>query len=127
LKFYSSIRMDIRRVNVIKDPAGEVTGSRTRVKVVKNKLAPPFKMAEFDINYDEGISRAGSILDVATDMQILEKKGSWFSFENEQLGQGRDQTKVLIQGNEELQKKLLEKIREKVAEKVAEKEKKKAE
>ncbi len=117
LKFYSSIRMDIRRVNVIKDPAGEVTGSRTRVKVVKNKMAPPFRSAEFDINYDEGISRSGSILDVATDMQIIEKKGSWFSFDNEQLGQGRDQTKAIIQESEDLQKRLLEKIREKIAEK----------
>jgi recombination protein RecA len=107
--------MDIRRVNVIKDNAGEATGNRTKVKIVKNKMAPPFKIAEFDISYAEGISRAGSILDVACDMQIIDKKGSWFSFGTEQLGQGRDQTKALLQENEELQNKILEKIREKIS------------
>lgn len=115
LKFYCSVRMDIRRIGALKNSAGEVIGNRTRVKVVKNKLAPPFRIAEFDINYAEGISRSGSILDVATDMGIIEKRGSWFSFDGEQLAQGRDQTKIYIQDNPDLQKKLLGKIKEKLA------------
>jgi len=113
LKFYSSVRMDIRRISSIKDPSGEVVGNRTRVKIVKNKMAPPFKIAEFDITYEEGISKSGSILDVASDLGILEKRGSWFSFEGEQLGQGREQTKMLLQQNTELQEKLMLKIKEK--------------
>ncbi|MBQ9803616.1 MAG: DNA recombination/repair protein RecA, partial [Lentisphaeria bacterium] len=113
LKFYASIRMDIRKTTVLKDPAGEIYGNRARVKVVKNKMAPPFKVAEFDICYNEGISKVGSILDVATDMGILEKRGSWFSFEGEQLGQGRDQTKALLERDLELQQKLETRIREK--------------
>lgn len=115
LKFYASIRMDIRKIGAIKDPAGEIIGNRTRVKVIKNKMAPPFKVAEFDINYAEGISRSGSILDVAVDMGILEKRGSWFSLDGEQLGQGREQTKALIAGNPEVEEKLLAKIREKLS------------
>jgi len=114
MKFYSSIRMDIRRITAIKDALGGVTGNRTRVKVVKNKLAPPFKIAEFDINFNEGISRAGSIIDVALDFKVIEKRGSWFSFGNEQLGQGRDSTKVFLQENPDIQKKILEKIYESV-------------
>ncbi len=114
LKFYASIRMDIRKVGAIKDPAGEIIGNRTRVKVIKNKMAPPFKVAEFDINYAEGISRSGSILDVATDMGILEKRGSWFAMDGEQLAQGREQTKTLIATNPEIEAKLLAKIREKL-------------
>jgi len=114
MKFYSSIRMDIRRVTSIKDAAGGVTGNRTRVKVVKNKLAPPFKVAEFDINFNEGISRAGSIIDAAIEYKIIEKKGSWFSFGSEQLGQGRDAVKATLLENPEMQKKMLEKIYEKV-------------
>ncbi len=116
LKFYCSIRMDIRRISTIKDVAGEATGNRTRVKIVKNKLAPPFKLAEFDINYSEGISRSGSILDVATEMGIIDKKGSWLSYENEQIGQGREQAKAFLQANEEMQSKILAKIREMVKE-----------
>ncbi|MDD2403327.1 MAG: recombinase RecA [Victivallaceae bacterium] len=114
LKFYASIRMDIRKIGVIKEPSGEITGNRTRVKVIKNKMAPPFKIAEFDITYSEGISRSGSVLDVATDLGILEKRGSWFSFDGEQLGQGREQTKALIASNKEIEAKLLDKIREKI-------------
>ncbi len=114
LKFYASIRMDIRKTTVIKDSAGGIIGNRARVKVVKNKMAPPFRVAEFDIMYNEGISKAGSILDVATDMGLLEKRGSWFSLDGEQLGQGRDQTKALLAGSPELQKKLLDRINEKV-------------
>ena len=114
LKFYASIRMDIRKINVLKDAAGEANGNRTRVKIIKNKMAPPFRIAEFDINYSEGISRAGSILDVACDLNVVEKRGSWFSFGGEQLAQGREQTKAYLDKSPELQEKLLQKIREKL-------------
>ncbi len=114
LKFYASVRMDIRKTGVIK-VGDAIVGNRARVKVVKNKMAPPFRVAEFDIMYNEGISKVGSILDVATDLGLLEKRGSWFSFEGEQLGQGRDQTKAIIAANEELQRKLVERIREKLS------------
>ena len=114
LKFYASIRMDIRKTTVIKDPAGNIIGNRARVKVIKNKMAPPFRVAEFDIMYYEGISKAGSLLDVATDMGILEKRGSWFSLDGEQLGQGRDQTKALIAASPELQQKLMDRINAKI-------------
>jgi len=114
LKFYSSIRLDIRRIGAIKNSAGEVIGNRTKVKVVKNKLAPPFRIAEFDINYDEGISRSGSILDVALDMGIVDKRGSWFSFESEQLGQGREPSKKTIATDKKIQDALLKAIREKI-------------
>lgn len=114
LKFYAAVRMDIRRIGSIKDSKGEILGNKVRVKVVKNKLAPPFKEAEFDIQYSEGISRAGSILDVATNMGIIEKKGSWFSFSNEQLGQGREQSKKAIKENSELENKILTEIRNKI-------------
>ena len=114
LKFYASMRLDIRRIGAIKDNTGEVIGNRTKVKVVKNKLAPPFKIAEFDINYSEGISRSGSILDVAIDLGIIEKRGSWFSYNGDQLGQGREPAKRSIATNKELSTKLLESIREKI-------------
>ena len=114
LKFYASVRMDIRKTGVIK-VGDAVVGNRARVKVVKNKMAPPFRVAEFDIMYNEGISKVGSILDVATDLGLLEKRGSWFSFDGEQLGQGRDQTKALIAANEELQQKLVERIKAKLS------------
>ena len=114
LKFYASVRMDIRKTGVIK-VGDAIVGNRARVKVVKNKMAPPFRVAEFDIMYNEGISKVGSILDVATDLGLLEKRGSWFSFDGEQLGQGRDQTKALIAANEELQQKLVERIKEKLS------------
>ena len=113
LKFYASMRMDIRKIGLIKNPAGEIVGNKTRVKVIKNKLAPPFKMAEFDIIYSEGVSRAGSILDVACDFGLVEKRGSWFSYNGDQLAQGREQTKALIKEDIELQKKLLIAIQEK--------------
>ena len=114
LKFYASVRMDIRKTGVIK-VGDAIVGNRARVKVVKNKMAPPFRVAEFDIMYNEGISKVGSILDVATDLGLLEKRGSWFSFDGEQLGQGRDQTKALIAANEELQQKLVERIKAKLS------------
>jgi recombination protein RecA len=115
LKFYSSVRLDIRRTATIKMPNGEAMGNRVKVKVVKNKMAAPFKIAEFDIMYAEGISRAGSILDVALDMGLLEKRGSWFSFEDEQIAQGREQAKEEIKSNGDLEKRILAKIREKLA------------
>ena len=114
LKFYASVRMDIRKTGVIK-VGDAIVGNRARVKVVKNKMAPPFRVAEFDIMYNEGISKVGSILDVATDLGLLEKRGSWFSFDGEQLGQGRDQTKAMIAADEKLQQKLVERIKEKLA------------
>jgi recombination protein RecA len=114
LKFYASVRLDIRRIATIKAPDGNPLGNRAKVKVVKNKMAPPFQIAEFDIMYAEGISRAGSILDVALDMKLLDKRGSWFSFEDQQIGQGREQTKASIGEDLDLQKKILGKIREKL-------------
>ena len=114
LKFYASVRMDIRKSTAIK-VGDAVTGNRARVKVIKNKMAPPFKVAEFDIMYNEGISRTGSILDVATDMGIIEKRGSWFSFDGEQLGQGRDQTKQILAESPELQQKINDRIKEQIA------------
>ncbi|MBQ7207337.1 MAG: recombinase RecA [Lentisphaeria bacterium] len=114
LKFYASIRMDIRKTSVIK-VGDDVLGNRARVKVIKNKMAPPFKVAEFDIMYNEGISKVGSILDVAVSLGLLEKRGSWFSFDGEQLGQGRDQTKAVLAASPELQQKLTDRIRETLA------------
>ncbi|MBR7155706.1 MAG: DNA recombination/repair protein RecA, partial [Lentisphaeria bacterium] len=119
LKFYASIRMDIRKSTAIK-VGDAVIGNRARVKVIKNKMAPPFKVAEFDIMYNEGISKTGSILDVATDMGIIEKRGSWFSFEGSQLGQGRDQTKLIQAEQPELMEKIHAMIIERIdAEKAA--------
>lgn len=115
MKYYCSIRMDIRRVQTLKDSAGQPTGAHTRVKVVKNKLAPPFKTAEFDINFNEGISRIGSIIDVASDFGILEKRGSWFSFEGEQVAQGRDAVKASLADQPELTERIYGKIKEKLA------------
>ena len=94
LKFFSSMRIDVRRVESIK-VGDQVLGNRTRVKIVKNKVAPPFKQAEFDIMYGEGISKAGDVLDCAVDAKILEKAGSWYSFEGERIGQGRENVKML--------------------------------
>ena len=119
MKFYSSIRLDIRRIGTIKDAAGEPTGARTKVKVVKNKLAPPFKSAEFDINWNEGISRVGSIIDVGSDLGLIEKRGSWFAFEGEQLAQGREAVKALLQEDHELEERILSKIKAVLAERKA--------
>ena len=95
LKFYSSIRIDIRRIESIKDGV-EVIGNRTRTKVVKNKCAPPFRQAEFDIMYGRGISREGSLLDVGVDLGLIKKSGAWFTYEGEQLGQGRENAKSFL-------------------------------
>ena len=101
LKFYSSIRMDIRRVTTLKD-GGEMVGSRTRVKVIKNKVAPPFKMTEFDIMYGKGISYEGDILDLAVKGNIIEKTGAWFSYEEVKIGQGRENAKVYLKENKDV-------------------------
>ncbi|MGE0136359.1 MAG: recombinase RecA [Ilumatobacteraceae bacterium] len=110
LKFYSSVRLDIRRIESIKDGT-EVTGSRTRVKVVKNKVAPPFRQAEFDIMYGKGISREGSLLDMAVDMGIVKKSGAWFTYEGEQLGQGRENAKGYLSSNPEVMMEISDRVR----------------
>jgi len=109
LKFYSSIRIDIRRIGQLKE-GEEVQGNRTRVKIVKNKLAPPFRKAEFDIMYGEGISLTGEIVDLGTDLDIIKKSGSWFSYNDSKLGQGRDAVKQLLKDNPELLEELKQKI-----------------
>jgi recombination protein RecA len=113
LKFYASIRLDIRRIESIKDGA-EVVGNRTRVKVVKNKCASPFKQCEFDIMYGKGISREGTLLDVATDLGIVRKSGAWYTYEGEQIGQGRENAKAFLAENLELVIEISEKVRQKV-------------
>jgi len=115
LKFYASIRLDIRRRTQIKD-GDQVIGNRTKVKVVKNKVAPPFQTTEFDIMYGKGISKVGEILDLGVELDIIKKSGSWFSYADAKLGQGRDAVKTLIGDNpelaEELEKKITEMIKE---------------
>ncbi|WP_298237142.1 recombinase RecA [uncultured Algibacter sp.] len=111
LKFYASVRLDIRRSTQIKDSGGSVLGNKTRVKVVKNKVAPPFKMAEFDIMYGEGVSKVGEVLDIAVEHEIVKKSGSWFSYQDTKLGQGRDAVKSIIKDNPELLDELEEKIK----------------
>jgi recombination protein RecA len=113
LKFYASVRLDIRRIGQIKD-GDQVVGNRTRVKVVKNKVAPPFRVVEFDIMYGEGISKAGEVLDLAVDMEIVKKAGSWFSFETNRLGQGRDAVKDMLKDNQELLDILEKRIKDKI-------------
>ncbi len=112
LKFYASVRLDIRRSTQIKDSNSEVKGNKTRVKVVKNKVAPPFRTAEFDIMYGEGISKNGEIIDIGVDYEIIKKSGSWFSYQDTKLGQGRDAVKSLLNDNPELMEELEEKIKE---------------
>ena len=113
LKFYSSVRLDIRRIESIKDGV-EIVGNRTRVKVVKNKVAPPFRQAEFDIMYGKGISREGSLLDIGVDLGLVKKSGAWYTYEGEQLGQGRENAKVFLQENPEIMVEISERIRQQV-------------
>ena len=113
LKFYASVRLDIRRIESIKDGV-EVVGNRTRVKVVKNKVASPFKQAEFDIMYGKGISREGSLIDIGVDLGIVKKSGAWYTYDGEQLGQGRENAKVFLTENPELMVAISEQIRQQV-------------
>jgi recombination protein RecA len=110
LKFYASVRLDIRRISQIKD-TDEVSGNRVKVKVVKNKLAPPFRIAEFDVMFGEGISKAGEIIDLGVDFEIIKKAGSWFSYGDTKLGQGRDGVKQLLLDNPDLMDELEAKIK----------------
>ena len=112
LKFYASIRLDIRRSTQIKSSDGVVLGNKTRVKIVKNKVAPPFKLAEFDIMYGEGISKVGEIIDLAVEAEIINKSGSWFSYDGTKLGQGRDAVKSLLKDNPDLTETLEAKLKE---------------
>lgn len=114
LKFYASVRLDIRRVGQIKESADNVLGNRTRVKVVKNKVAPPFKVVEFDIMYGKGISKAGEIIDIGVELDVIKKSGSWFSYNDNKLGQGRDAVKQLVEDNPELMEELETKIKAKI-------------
>jgi len=114
LKFYASVRLDIRRIGQIKD-GDQVSGNRTKVKVVKNKVAPPFRLAEFDIMYGEGISKMGEIVDIGVEMNIIKKAGSWFSYGDTKLGQGRDAVKQLLHDNPDLCDEIENKIRESLA------------
>jgi len=111
LKFYASVRLDVRRISQIKD-SDEVSGNRVKVKIVKNKVAPPFRLAEFDIMFGEGISKAGEIIDLGVEHSIIKKAGSWFSYGDSRLGQGRDAVKQLIQDNPELMEELENKIKD---------------
>ena len=110
LKFYSSVRIDIRRIGAIKD-GDQVTGNRTRVKVVKNKVAPPFRQAEFDLMYGEGVSREGDLLDLAVERRMVEKSGTWFSYNGERLGQGREKVKLFLKQNPEIFEAIDSKVR----------------
>ena len=112
LKFYCSVRLDIRRSTQIKDSNSDVQGNKTRVKVVKNKVAPPFKTAEFDIMYGKGISKVGEIIDLGVDFEIIKKSGSWYSYDDTKLGQGRDAVKTLLLDNPELMEELETKIKD---------------
>ena len=112
LKFYASVRLDIRRSTQIKDSNGSVQGNKTRVKIVKNKVAPPFRTAEFDIMYGEGISKVGEVLDIAVDNEIVKKSGSWFSYQDSKLGQGRDAVKNMLKDNPDLMDELEDQIKE---------------
>ncbi len=115
LKFYTSVRIDMRRINIIKDSAGKVIGSHVRAKVVKNKVAPPFTESEFDIMYDVGIAREGSVIDVATDLGVIDKKGSWLAFDGQQIGQGRESAKDFLRDNPKLLDQVVAAVRQKIA------------
>ncbi len=120
LKFYASVRLDIRRIGQIKESADNILGNRTKVKVVKNKMAPPFKVVEFDIMYGQGISKVGEIIDIGVELDIINKSGSWFSYKGNKLGQGRDSVKQLILDNPELMEELETAIKNKIGGKTEE-------
>ena len=113
MKFYASMRLEIRRAAPIKE-GQEIIGNRTRVKVVKNKLAPPFKNVEFDLMYGEGISRTGDLLDMGVELEIVDKSGSWHSFEGERIGQGRENVKLFLIDNQDIFEKIETQVREKL-------------
>jgi recombination protein RecA len=113
LKFYASVRLDIRRIGAIKD-GQEVIGNRTKVKVVKNKMAPPFREVEFDIMYGEGISREGDLVDLAVEKEVIQKSGAWFSFDDERIGQGRENAKTFLKEHPDVVRVIEEKVREKI-------------
>jgi recombination protein RecA len=115
LKFYASVRLDIRRIASIKDK-GEVIGNRTRVRVTKNKVAPPFRTAEFDIMYDEGISKAGDLLDVAVELDVVDKRGSYYYYDDESLAQGRESAKQALRENPDVTEKIEAAVRKLLAE-----------
>ncbi len=115
LKFYSSVRIDMRRVSVIKDSAGTVTGSHVRAKVVKNKVAPPFAEAEFDIMYDSGIAREGSVIDLATHLGVLERRGAWLAYGGDQLGQGREAAKDHLRDNPKVLDQIIADVKQKIS------------
>lgn len=111
LKFYASVRMDIRKTDVIKDGA-DIIGNKTKVKIVKNKMAPPFKVAEFDIMYGKGISKSGCIVDLAVNADIIQKSGAWFSYNDEKIGQGKENAKLYLENNPEIMEEIDKKVRE---------------
>ena len=111
LKFYSSVRMDVRRIETLKQ-GGEIVGNRTRIKVVKNKIAPPFKEAEFDIMFGEGISKEGDVLDLAADLGIVNKSGAWYAYDNAKIGQGRENAKKYLKENPAVREEIEKKVRE---------------
>jgi recombination protein RecA len=113
LKFYASVRMDIRRISQIKQ-GDEAIGNRARVKIVKNKIAPPFRQAEFDIMYNQGISKSGDILDLAVQNEIVEKAGAWFSYNDQKIGQGREAAKQYLQDNPKVMEEIAQKVRDSV-------------
>jgi recombination protein RecA len=115
LKFYASVRIDVRRIEALKQN-GEVIGNRTRAKIVKNKVAPPFREAEFDIMFGEGISREGDILDVATNLDIVQKSGAWYAYLGEKIGQGRENAKIFLKENPEVREEIADAIRAHYAE-----------
>jgi recombination protein RecA len=113
LKFYASIRLDVRRIETLKD-GGDAVGNRTRVKVVKNKCSPPFKIAEFDIVYGQGISREGSLIDVGVEQGIVRKSGAWYTYEGDQLGQGKENVRAFLRDNPDLADEIEKKLKEKL-------------
>ena len=111
LKFYASVRMDVRKIETLKQ-SGEMVGNRTRIKIVKNKIAPPFKEAEFDIMFGKGISRSGDILDLAANIDVIKKSGSWYAYEGNKIGQGRENAKTYLETNPEVMEEIEKKVRE---------------